>query len=224
MKDYYKILDLPEGASKDDIKKQYKKLSLKYHPDHNPEGQEKFIAIKEAYDHLIQDEVEINMPFFMQTYTIYITLEEAHKGCNKEVQFTSFFTNNNNNIYGKVVTDIINIPAGTIEGTHIKVNPNNIFVIKYIPHSVFEFRNGRLCYILNIDIPSAVLGGKFKIPTIDSEIEIELPECNQNDDIFRCKGKGIGNTDLYVILKIKMPTNLLDKERKYYKKLKKLND
>jgi molecular chaperone DnaJ len=50
MKDYYKILEVEEKASEDDIKKSYRTLSKKYHPDVNPEGAEKFKEIAEAYD------------------------------------------------------------------------------------------------------------------------------------------------------------------------------
>jgi molecular chaperone DnaJ len=52
MKDYYKILEVEENASDDDIKKSYRSLSKKYHPDVNPEGAEKFKEIAEAYDFL----------------------------------------------------------------------------------------------------------------------------------------------------------------------------
>lgn len=54
-KDYYNILGVNRDASKDDIKKAYRKLSKQYHPDVNPEGGDKFKEIAEAYDTLSDD-------------------------------------------------------------------------------------------------------------------------------------------------------------------------
>lgn len=56
MKDYYKILEIEENATEEQIKKSYRNLSKKYHPDVNPEGAEKFKEIAEAYDVLSNKE------------------------------------------------------------------------------------------------------------------------------------------------------------------------
>jgi molecular chaperone DnaJ len=50
MKNYYQILGISKDASQDDIKKAYRKLSKQYHPDVNPDGENQFKEIAEAYD------------------------------------------------------------------------------------------------------------------------------------------------------------------------------
>ncbi|MBI2448293.1 molecular chaperone DnaJ [Candidatus Microgenomates bacterium] len=57
-KDYYQILGVPKSASADDIKRAFKKLAVKYHPDVNKEknAEEKFKEINEAYQVLSDQE------------------------------------------------------------------------------------------------------------------------------------------------------------------------
>src|SRR3954447_6299681 len=52
-KDYYKLLSVDREAAEDDIKKAYRKLARKYHPDLNPgdkAAEERFKNVQEAYD------------------------------------------------------------------------------------------------------------------------------------------------------------------------------
>ena len=58
-RDFYEILGVAKNASEEEIKKSYRKLAMKYHPDRNPdskESEEKFKEVKEAYEMLTNPE------------------------------------------------------------------------------------------------------------------------------------------------------------------------
>ncbi|RFU71674.1 molecular chaperone DnaJ [Peribacillus saganii] len=68
-RDYYEVLGVAKTASKDEIKKAYRKLSKQYHPDINkaPDAADKFKEIKEAYEVLSDDQKKAHYDQFGHT-------------------------------------------------------------------------------------------------------------------------------------------------------------
>ncbi len=85
MKNYYKILEVEENASEDEIKKSYRNLSKKFHPDVNPNGAEQFKEINEAYETLGDKEKK-------QTYDL--KRKNPYQGSQFESFFDSIFNRN----------------------------------------------------------------------------------------------------------------------------------
>jgi molecular chaperone DnaJ len=88
MKDYYKILEVEENASEEEIKKSYRTLSKKYHPDVNPDGSEKFKEILDAYNTLSNKNKRNEYDFFRKN---------PNNGNNVNDIFSQFFNQRQRN-------------------------------------------------------------------------------------------------------------------------------
>ena len=108
MKDYYKILEITKDADSTTIKKSYKKLAFKYHPDKNinnkEESEKKFKLISEAYT-CLSDPAKRRM---------YDLTGSTSNNMNQENPFEMF-----NNIFKMHVKNFMNI------GTNLRQNNNN---------------------------------------------------------------------------------------------------
>jgi DnaJ-class molecular chaperone len=73
-KNYYSVLGLKDYASVSEIKKAYRSLAFKYHPDHNKSGRsgaERFMEIKEAYDTLLNPEKRKQFDLLLRQKNFY---------------------------------------------------------------------------------------------------------------------------------------------------------
>ncbi len=131
-RDYYKVLDVPKNASEADIKKAYRRLAMKYHPDRNPgdkEAEESFKEAKEAYE-VLTDE---------QKRAIYD--QHGHDGIDAARQgggAGGFGGADFGDIFGEVFGDIF---GGGRRGGRSQV-----------------FRGADLRYELELELPQAVFG------------------------------------------------------------------
>jgi molecular chaperone DnaJ len=86
-------------------------------------------------------------------------------------------------------------------------------------HPFFERRGADLYCTIPVSFPQAALGAKLKIPALQGEAELEIPEGTQSGQIFRQKGKGLpnphgGRGDLYVNIRVVVPSKLSRDQRR----------
>lgn len=130
----------------------------------------------------------------------------------------------------------VNIPAGIREGARLRLagqgdavqgGPSgDLFLrIKYLPHPRFQVDGENLLCDVPLTPWEAVLGCKTRVPTLEGEVELNIPAGTSSGRKFRLRGKGLGNGtsrgDLMVRVAIKSPTTLTDKERGLWEELAK---
>src|SRR4030066_2240823 len=94
-RDYYNILGMSKNASDEEIKKAYRKLAMKYHPDKNPnkkEAEERFKEISEAYAVLSDPEKRKQYDAFgKEGFQQRFTQEDIFRGFDGDEIFSSLF-------------------------------------------------------------------------------------------------------------------------------------
>ena len=194
-RDYYQVLGLERNASEEEIRRAYKRLALKYHPDRNPsnpKANEQMKEINEAYAVLID-------PIKRERYDRYghaglegYTAEDIFGG----IDFGSIFRDLGlRNIFGSfafgrsLFDDLFESPFGTFGRTQTRVR---------------ELRRGAdLQYDLEIDLEEAFRGGEKNINLPKTEVcrvcrgtgaakggLVKCPECDGKGQIVREQRSG----------------------------------
>jgi curved DNA-binding protein len=311
-KDYYSTLGVSKTASQDEIKKAYRKLAMKYHPDKtkgDKTSEQKFKEINEANEVLSDpekrkkyDQLGKNWKQYQQqggsqggfdwsqyanmggnggggggTYTfegdlgdlfggsgysdffdtifgqsgfsgsrkrsgrrtaqirgqdleaqMEITLEEAYKGA------TRIFEVNGQQIKLKIKPGIpdghtLRLTGKGSPGADGGLAGDLLITIKILKDSVFERKGDDLYADLNVDLFTAVLGGKTQFKTMKGSVKIDIPKGTQNGKTMRLQkmgmpvyGKENSFGDLYLKVTIQIPDKLTSKETKLFEELRKL--
>jgi len=125
-----------------------------------------------------------------------------------------------------------NIPAGVDDGTRIALRGQGnegrngglagdlIVQISVRPHAIFE-RDGRDLYCdVPITFTEATLGATIKIPTLEGDVEYNIPEGTQTGTVFNIKQKGVTEVNskvkgnLYAKVVVETPKNLTEDQKK----------
>jgi len=151
----------------------------------------------------------------------------------------------------KNVTVEISIPAGADNGITMQISGKGepgerggpagdlLVTIRVRPHKLFKRDNTSLYLDMPITFVQAALGATVQVPTLDGTVEYDIPEGTQSETVFKLRGKGVpeihgrGRGDLFVKVKVEVPTNLTAKQKeilqefddeKCYKKKKSFMD
>jgi molecular chaperone DnaJ len=131
----------------------------------------------------------------------------------------------------------LRIPPGVDSNTRLRVPgegepgenggpPGDLYVVLEVrTHPYFERRNADLYCTVPVTVAQAALGAEIKVPGLNGEETVKIPEGTQTGEIVRLKGKGLpdphggGKGDLYVNIHVVTPTKLTRDQRRLLEQL-----
>jgi len=155
-----------------------------------------------------------------------VSLEDAFNGSEKTI-----------NVDGKKLK--VKINPGTKDGQKLRLKglgrsktasgtKGDLYLIIHIlQHPFYEIKDNQLYYNLDVDLYTAVLGGKENIRTLDGKtVSVNIPEGTESEKVLRLKGLGLIENrvrgDLFINIHVTVPKNLSREEKELFNKLKSL--
>jgi len=282
-KNLYEVLGVAEDASTDDVRKAYRKLAIKDHPDKNPgdaAAEERFKEYTQAYEVLsdkqkrqkydarlrgggfgggigdlgdmfgdfgsisIEDLLGRHGDLFGGFGVPFHARRVQRRGPNVEAELGVDFRTAARG--GKVQVSLqmpgtprpkkvdISIPEGIADGAAMRLKGlgqpgiggggagDLILRIAVSPDPVFRREGTRLLVDLPVPAPTAVLGGKIPVPTLDGEAMLTIPAGTSSGTKMRLKGLGIQKGDLLARIQVSVPKEPTEEQRALYEQLQAL--
>jgi curved DNA-binding protein len=214
-RNYYEILGITRDASGEEIKKAFRKLARRYHPDVNPgdkESEEKFKDINEAYEVLSDEtkkaEYDRYSRFWQQKTGNRkpFSRNGTNRTANKEADYGQYGD------FNSFVEQLRNRPpnnttSATQESPRVRANTTEA----YSPKTTKTARpatpriTGRRDIEARLTLPleKAYQGGKERIRLEDGRsLEVEMPPAMVDGQRIRLKSQGLGGGDLYLKISI----------------------
>jgi molecular chaperone DnaJ len=131
----------------------------------------------------------------------------------------------------------VRIPAGVEDGTRMRFAgqgeaglhggpQGDLYVVLHVKeHPFFEREGNDLYCAVPVSFTQAALGAEIKIPTLDGEHLLKIPEGTQSGTAFRVRHKGVpslnghGKGDLFVEVRVQTPTRLNRRQRELLEEL-----
>lgn len=205
-KDYYKILGVNKNASSDEIKKAFRKLAMKYHPDKtkgDKQSEQKFKEINEAYEVLSDPEKRKKYDQLGESWTQYQNYGGAGSdfdwsrfASNSNGQRTYNFTNNFEDIFsGSGYSDFFDFIFGSGSGRERRKQKR-------------VFKESDYTSEIKITLDEAYKGTEKIFSVNNQSIKLKIKPGIENGHILKLEGKGVqgkGGTrsgDLLITIKI----------------------
>ncbi len=134
----------------------------------------------------------------------------------------------------------LKIPAGVDDGARLRVQgegeagigggpSGDLYVVIHVrEHDIFDRQDNNLFCQTSITFSQAALGAEIKVPTLDGEHVLKVPEGTQSGSIFRIRNQGVvslsggGKGDLLVAVNVVTPTRLTREQRKLFEEIAKV--
>ena len=203
-KDYYNVLGISKGANGDEIKKAYRKLAIKYHPDKNqgnPTAEEKFKEINEANEVLSDPEKRKKYDALGENWN-------KHKESRNTSDGFDWGKWQDNEDFGERTYS----HTGFSDGNHERANFSDFFESIFGAHS-FNQQNGNrqvkgedYSAETNLSLEEAYLGTTRQLHVNGSRFDIKIKPGVRDGQLLRMKGKGgkgrNGATDGDILIRI----------------------